>query len=146
MQAVAVTSRLILTGSLAGLAACAGAGAGGSTGDGAKAAGPVYLGAETHALGPDLVEVKLQLKGVSGADEIDDYAACNAAAYAMKNKAGFVRHVRTLTDKEGGVWRADAVYSVSAALPKGRQTIDAEVTLADCTDRGIPTDRENGLR
>ena len=44
-----------------------------------------------------------------------------------------------MTDNEGGVWHADAVYSVTAALPEGLVTIDAEITAEDCADRGIPT-------
>ena len=75
----------------------------------------------------------------AGAEGADEFARCGAAGYAVKNKGGFVRHVRTLTDKEGGIWRADADYSVTAALPDGVQTIDAEVTVADCAERGIPT-------
>jgi len=41
--------------------------------------------------------------------------------------------------QQGGLWRADAVYTVSSALPRGSRTIDAEVTVADCTEQGIPT-------
>ena len=51
-----------------------------------------------------------------------------------------MRHIRTLAGKEGGVWRADAVYSVSAALPGGLTMIDAEVTVEECAERGIPTE------
>ncbi len=61
------------------------------------------------------------------------------AGYAFEHKAGFARHVRTVTDKEGGIWHADAVYSVTAALPEGLKTIDAEVTVEDCAAQGIPT-------
>jgi hypothetical protein len=52
---------------------------------------------------------------------------------------GFARHVRTNVDNQGGTWRGDAVYTVSAALPEGFRTIDAEVTVRDCGARGIPT-------
>jgi hypothetical protein len=47
--------------------------------------------------------------------------------------------VRTLVDETGGIWRADAVYTISAALPRGERTIDAEVTVANCALNGIPT-------
>jgi hypothetical protein len=40
---------------------------------------------------------------------------------------------------EGGVRIADAVYTVSPTLPRGLQTIDAEVRVADCAELGIPT-------
>ena len=140
MQPAALTARVLLTGSLAGLAACAG----GQAGSEKPVAKPVYLGANAEALKDDLVQVTLKMKDVAGPEQIDDYAACVASAYAVKNKAGFVRHVRTISDKEGGIWRADAVYSVTSVLPEGLQTIDAEVTLADCEDRGIPTDENAG--
>jgi hypothetical protein len=140
MHPAALTARVLLTGSLAGLAACSG----GQAGSEKPQAKPVYLGANAEALKDDLVQVTLKMKGVSGPEQIDDYAACVASAYAVKNKAGFVRHVRTISDKEGGIWRADAVYSVTSVLPEGLQTIDAEVTLADCEDRGIPTDENAG--
>ena len=136
MHPAALTARVLLTGSLAGLAACSG----GQAGSEKPQAKPVYLGANAEALKDDLVQVTLKMKGVSGPEQIDDYAACVASAYAVKNKAGFVRHVRTISDKEGGIWRGDAVYSVTAALPQGVQTIDAEVTVEDCADRAIPTE------
>ena len=134
MQPSALTTRILLTGTLAGLAACAGQGTSGAVG---KA--PTYMGAETDALGDDLVAFRVSLKGATDASTITDYARCVAAGYAQKQGGGFLRHLRTNTDEEGGIWRADAVYSVSSALPKGLQTIDAEVTVDDCAQRGIPT-------
>jgi hypothetical protein len=126
---------VLLAGSLAGLAACAPAD--GAAGEGGRP--PDYLGATVEALNSDLIAVKVEVRGGSGAEAAADYARCVAAAYALENDQGFVRHVRTLTDKEGGIWRADAVYSVTPALPEGLRTIDAEVTAADCADRGVPT-------
>ena len=38
---------------------------------------------------------------------------------------GFARHVRTVTDERAGIRRADAVYTISPALPRGSRTIDA---------------------
>ncbi len=133
MQAGTLTTRMLLTGSLAGLAACAGQGP-----DSAVKA-PTYLGARIEALGDDLVAFRLSLKGAKDAGAIEDYTRCVAAGYVQKQGGGFLRHLRTNTDEEGGIWRADAVYSVSSALPKGLQTIDAEVTVDDCAQRGIPT-------
>src|SRR5690606_31795227 len=77
--------------------------------------------------------------GTTTGAEAEDYATCVAAAYALEKQAGFARKVRVYLKEEGGVWSADAVYSVSPALPKGMRTIDAEVTVADCAERGIPT-------
>jgi hypothetical protein len=70
---------------------------------------------------------------------VADYAACAAAQYALIRGFGFARHVRTNVDNQGGTWRGDAVYTISAALPEGLRTIDAEVTVRDCGARGIPT-------
>ncbi len=134
MAARRVTCTVLLTGSLAGLAACAGT----APADGGSAQGD-YLSADVLPWKGDLIRVRVAMKGAADAEGAGEFARCAAAGYAVKNKAGFARHVRTLTDKEGGIWRADAVYSVTAALPDGVQTIDAEVTVADCAERGIPT-------
>jgi hypothetical protein len=118
-----------------GLAACAQTG-----GDGAK---PIYRGVETRLLDGDLVNFHASLTGTgeAQADEAaaTEYSVCAAAQYAVIRGYGFARHVRTTTEHNGGVWRADAVYTISPALPRGLRTIDAEVTVADCAERGIPT-------
>ena len=70
---------------------------------------------------------------------MSDYAECAAAQYTLIRGYGFARHVRTNVTEEGGIWRADAVYTISPSLPKGLKTIDAEVTAFQCAERGIPT-------
>jgi hypothetical protein len=67
------------------------------------------------------------------------YADCAAAQYALIRGYGFARHVRTNLGEEGGNSTADAVYTISPGLPRGFATIDAEVVVADCAARGIPT-------
>lgn len=136
MPTARIATRAVLTGSLAGLMACAG-------GDGAEdpaKARPTYLGAEVTDLADGLIQVRLSLGGTGGRAAVDDYARCMAAGRAVRTGAGFLRPIRTLAGKEGGIWRADAVYSVSAALPGGLTTIDAEVTVEECTERRIPTE------
>jgi hypothetical protein len=118
---------------LAALAAC---GAASRTPD---AASRDYLGVETALLDGDLVQFRVAMRGARGPEEVDRYAACAAAQYALIRGYGFARHVRTLTEESAGIWRADAVYTISPALPRGARTIDAEVTVADCALRGIPT-------
>ena len=71
--------------------------------------------------------------------DVADYAECAAAQYALIRGFGFARNVRTLVDEEGGIWTGDAVYTISPALPRGLRTIDAEVTVAECARRAIPT-------
>jgi hypothetical protein len=100
---------------------------------------PSYGGIETLLLDGDLVNFRVEITGARDNQDVADYAACAAAQYALIRGFGFARHVRTNVDNQGGTWRGDAVYTVSAALPKGLRTIDAEVTVRDCGARGIPT-------
>ena len=130
------TSCLIMSGILAGLAGCAGAK---DTGRSETAAAPIYQSADILRLDDTLVAFNVRMSGGRGAEDVADYARCLAAGYTVENNYGFARHVRTKIDEEGGVWRADAVYTISPALPRGLRTIDAEVTVADCAERGIPT-------
>lgn len=101
--------------------------------------GPEYLGIETRLLDGDLVNFHVALRRVQAEKDVESYAECAAAQYALIRGYGFARHVRTNVYEEGGIWRADAVYTISPALPEGLRTIDAEVTVASCQDRGIPT-------
>ena len=125
-------------GLLAGLAACAPSD--GKAGSGNPAPKIVYRGVETRLLDDNLAEFRVSISG-EGADAkaVEDYARCAVAQYAQIRGYGFARHVRTNVNEEGGIWRADAVYTISPALPQGLRTIDAEVTVGDCADRGIPT-------
>jgi len=103
------------------------------------AVAPEYLGVETRLLDTDLVEFRLRMRGARDNADVAEYGKCAAARYALIRGYGFARHVRTNVKEDGGVWRGDAVYTISAALPRGVRTIDAEVAVADCADQGIPT-------
>lgn len=98
-----------------------------------------YDGIETRLLDGDLVNFKVRMVNAASNDDVADYAECAAAQYALIRGFGFARNVRTLVDEEGGIWTGDAVYTISPALPRGTRTIDAEVTVADCARRSIPT-------
>ena len=100
---------------------------------------PEYLGIETTLLQGDLVQFNVAMTGARNNVDVANYAECAAAQYALIRGYGFARHVRTNVVETGGTWRADAVYTISAALPRGLKTIDAEVTVRDCGERGIPT-------
>ena len=102
-------------------------------------AASAYLGIETILLDGDLVNFRVAMTGARGTDDVDAYARCAAAQYSLIRGFGFARHVRTNVAQSGGTWRGDAVYTVSAALPRGVRTIDAEVTVRDCGAQGIPT-------
>ena len=117
------------------LSGCAENGAAGAGASASKS----YLGIETILLEGDLVNFRVAMKGGRGVPDVEDYARCAAAQYALIRGFGFARHVRTNVDNQGGTWRGDAVYTISAALPEGLKTIDAEVTVRDCGAQGIPT-------
>lgn len=117
-----------------GLAACAPA-------DGAEVArqeAPEYLGVETRMLDVDLVQFLLSARGIAGPAEMAAYGRCAAAQYAVIRGMGHARHIRTTTRQDGGLWRGDAVYTLSAAEPAGESAIDAAETLAECRVQGIP--------
>lgn len=99
----------------------------------------VYLGVETRLLSEDLVNFRVSMRGARNAADVLTYAQCAAAQYTLIRGFGFVRHVRTNLGETGGTWQADAVYTISPSLPRGLRTIDAEVTVADCIEQGIPT-------
>lgn len=98
-----------------------------------------HEGVETRLLDDDLVNFRVAMSGDVTRGDLDRYARCAAAQYALIRGFGFARHVRTTVAEEAGIWVADAVYTVSPALPRGVQTLDAEVVTDDCAEQGIPT-------
>ena len=100
---------------------------------------PGYKGIETILLDGDLVNFRVTMEGARNNADVEAYGRCAAAQYALIRGYGFARHVRTNVRNAGGIWRGDAVYTISAALPEGLKTIDAEVTVRDCGALGIPT-------
>ncbi|MFK7752003.1 MAG: hypothetical protein AB8B51_05595 [Sedimentitalea sp.] len=102
--------------------------------------GPVrYDGVSTTLLDDDLVQFEVRMRGATAPGEIERYAECAAAQYALIRGYGFARHLRTNVKVEGGARVADAVYTISPSLPRGLRTIDAEVVVANCAEQGIPT-------
>ncbi|MFN3209180.1 MAG: hypothetical protein ACE369_09300 [Roseovarius sp.] len=118
----------------AGLAACAA-----PTPDPEAPFTPEYRGIETRLLDGDLVNFHVAMTGARSAEDVTRYAECAAAEYTLIRGYGFARHVRTNVAEEGGIWTADAVYTISPTLPGGIIKIDAEVVAADCAENGIPT-------
>ena len=100
---------------------------------------PSYQGIETILLDGDLVNFRVAMTGARDNADVEAYGRCAAAQYALIRGFGFARHVRTTVAQTGEIWRGDAVYVISAALPMGLRTIDAEVTVRDCGSLGIPT-------
>ncbi|MCV2880692.1 hypothetical protein [Actibacterium sp. XHP0104] len=132
----AALSPIISLALLAGATGCAPTGEGVSAQDDYR---PSYMGVETRLLDSDLVNFVVQMQGARTQDDVAAYAECAAAGYTLIRGYGFARHVRTNVAEEGGLWRADAVYTISPALPRGVQTIDAEVVVDHCANEGIPT-------
>lgn len=99
---------------------------------------PEYLGVETRLLKDDLVTFEVRMRGAWDGSDVSQYARCAAAQYTLIRGYSFARHLRTSASEEGGLWTGDAVYTISADLPQGLQTIDAEVVLDHCKEQGIP--------
>ncbi len=100
---------------------------------------PEYLGIETALLDGDLVSFRVAMTGARSNADVAAYGECAAARYTLIRGYGFARHVRTNVEKSGSLWKGDAVFVISDALPEGLRTIDAEVTVAACEENGIPT-------
>ena len=99
---------------------------------------PEYKGVETTLLDGDLVQFDVAMTKALSTKDVANYAECAAAQYTLIRGYGFARHVRTNVSQEAGIWRADAVYTISPSLPRGLKTIDAEVTAQNCAEQGIP--------
>ncbi|WP_370742028.1 hypothetical protein [Pseudoprimorskyibacter insulae] len=99
---------------------------------------PDYAGIETRLLDGDLVNFLVTMRGARDPKDVENYAECAAAQYAVIRGYGFARHLRTNVYEKGGLWHGDAVYTISPALPRGLKTIDAEVVVSDCAENGIP--------
>ncbi|WP_354667653.1 hypothetical protein [Lentibacter algarum] len=97
-----------------------------------------YAGIETRLLDGDLVQFRVAMTGDALPEDADRYAQCAAAQYSLIRGYGFARHVRTNIENMGGQLVGDAVYTISAALPRGLKTIDAEVIVQSCLEHKIP--------
>jgi hypothetical protein len=122
---------------LASLSACAQQDGGVARGD--LAFEPTYQGVRTDLLDGDLVNFHVDMQGARNGADVHAYAECAAAQYALIRGYGFARHVRTTIETQGDAWSGDAVYTISAALPRGLKTIDAEVVVSSCVENRIPT-------
>jgi hypothetical protein len=100
---------------------------------------PVYEGVSTILLDTDLVSFSVAMRGAKDKADVEAYGRCAAAQYALDRGYGFARQVRTIVKKDGQTWVGDAVYLISASLPEGLRTIDAEVAVTECAELGIPT-------
>lgn len=100
---------------------------------------PIYKGVKTRLLEGDLVSFLVEMEGARGPEDVSAYTECAAAQYALIRGFGFARHLRTNVTEDKGLWQADGIYTISAALPRGLKTIDAEVVTDACIENEIPT-------
>ncbi len=98
-----------------------------------------YRVVDTLRIDPSLINILVEAEGPAAETTVAEYAECAAARYTLAQGFGFARRIRTQVSKTGGNWRADAVYSISAALPEGLRTIDAEIAALNCAETGIAT-------
>ena len=99
----------------------------------------VYGRSDVLTIDGEVIGVLAEMRGIANEALVIDYARCIAAGHALSTGANFARHLRTSVTETGGVWTADALYTVSRAIPAGLARIDAEVTVADCAERGVPS-------
>lgn len=97
-----------------------------------------YEGIETILLDDDLVNFRLAMTGGTPED-LEAYARCAVARYAQIRGYGYARHIRTNVVHDSNRWNGDAVFMISAELPRGLKLIKAGETLAECEKLDIPT-------
>ena len=120
----------------AGAAAASGVQAGAA--DEVRAEGR-FLGGSAAELDAGLMQLNVAMRGGREARALAErYARCVAIGYGLRHGFAFARHVRTKLDFRSGIWRADAVYTMSRNVPAGMNLIDIQIEQQDCTNRGIP--------
>ncbi|MDU8945883.1 hypothetical protein [Ovoidimarina sediminis] len=89
---------------------------------------------ETRFLAENIVQVVVAVEGVPDPAVIRTATDCAAAEAAMLQRLDFARHVRTAMREEGGIRRADAVYSVTKDVPRGDFILDVAVQAEACRE------------
>jgi hypothetical protein len=97
-----------------------------------------YDGIQTILLDNDLVSFRLGITG-GRVEDLEAYARCAVAQYAQIRGYGYARHIRTNVVRNMNRWNGDAVFMISADLPRGIKVITAGETLAECRKLEIPT-------
>ena len=72
---------------------------------------------------------------VADKKDISGYGDCAGVQNRLSENYSFAHG---LIDEESGVWIGDVVQAAFSQLSRGLRTIDAEMTVADCTARSIP--------
>ncbi len=98
---------------------------------------PNYVSTTATALDADLVQIEVAMRGARDQIDVTEFADCVMAGYADARGFGFARHLRTQVSEEAGLWRADAIYTMSPDLPEGSLTIDVREKSNACLNQGI---------
>lgn len=100
---------------------------------------PQYLNVETRLMDTNLVNFNVRMRGARHPGDVEDYARCAAGQYTLIRGYEYAQHVRTNLAKDGGIWTADAVYTISPRFPSGTVALRASEVVNECRDKGIPT-------
>ncbi len=99
-----------------------------------------YIKVDTRLMSPELVNMVVTVRNPRTTTDVVAYVECAAAQYTLIRGFGFAGRVKLdVAEEKGGVWAGNAIYTLSNAHPGGRHTIDAEVTVEDCTSNNVPT-------
>jgi hypothetical protein len=97
-----------------------------------------YLNVDTRLMKPDLVNMVVTMRNPRTPTDVLAYVECAAAQYTLIRGFGFAGRIQVNVTEDKGIWAGNAIYTLSNAHPGGRHTIDAEVTVEDCTAHNIP--------
>jgi hypothetical protein len=97
-----------------------------------------YILVETRLLKPELVNMVVTMRNPRTPNDVLAYVECAAAQYTLIRGFGFAGRIQVNVSEDKGIWAGNAIYTLSNAHPGGRHTIDAEVTVEDCTAHNIP--------
>ena len=86
----------------------------------------------------NLVEVAANLRQGVDDDVAFAYATCALAGWAVGQKAGFARHIRSVDRERNGTMTKSSVFTISKTRPLGLMVVDVKETLRECKSRGIP--------
>ena len=98
-----------------------------------------YINVDTRLMKPELVNMVVTLRNPRTPNDVLAYVECAAAQYTLIRGYGFAGRIQiNVTEEDKGIWAGNAIYTLSNAHPGGRHTIDAEVTVENCTAHNIP--------
>ena len=97
-----------------------------------------YINVDTRLMKPELVNMVVTMRNPNTPTDVLAYVECAAAQYTLIRGFGFAGRVQVNVSEDKGIWAGNAIYTLSNAHPGGRHTIDAEVTVEDCTAHNIP--------